>query len=99
MAIQKGPVSIAIDAEGSFFQLYKKGIYDQPCADNLDHGVLVVGFGEEDGKKFYIIKNSWGPDWGENGYIRLLRNDNDDEGLCGIRMFASYPEDFSEISI
>ncbi len=55
-----------------------------------------MGYGEENGIKFYTIKNSWGSDWGENGYIRLLRNENDDEGLCGIRMAASYPEKVDE---
>lgn len=51
-----------------------------------------MGYGEENGVKYFTIKNSWGPEWGENGYIRLFRNENDDAGLCGIRMSASYPE-------
>lgn len=80
LAINKGPVSVAIDAESSFFQLYKSGVYQQECGTNLDHGVLLVGYGEEDGVKFFTIKNSWGPQWGEQGYIRILRNDNDDAG-------------------
>ncbi len=92
LALSQTPLSVAIDAEGPHFQFYKSGVYSEPCQDNLCHGVLIVGYGEEDGVKYYVVKNSWGEGWGESGYIRLLRDEKDDAGWCGIRMQASYPE-------
>lgn len=62
------------------------------CGTTLDHGVAVVGYGmTEDATKYWIVKNSWGSDWGEKGYIRMERGISAAEGLCGIAMEASYP--------
>ncbi|XP_039134161.1 senescence-specific cysteine protease SAG39-like [Dioscorea cayenensis subsp. rotundata] len=91
-AVENQPVSVAIDAGGSDFQHYSSGVFTGDCGTNLDHGVAVVGYGSaSDGTKYWLVRNSWGSSWGENGYIRMQRDVGDDEGLCGIAMQASYP--------
>lgn len=94
MAVANQPVSVAIDAggAGSAFQFYSKGVFAGPCGFELDHAVTAVGYGQDsDGTKYWLVKNSWGESWGENGYIRMERDVEYDQGLCGIAMQASYP--------
>merc|ERR1712084_184197 len=89
-AVSQQPVSIAIEADRSIFQLYKSGVLSGLCGANLDHGVLAVGYGTEDGKDYWKVKNSWGASWGDNGYIKLLRGKGG-AGECGLLKSASYP--------
>ena len=92
-AVSKQPVSVAIEADTRYFQFYSGGILtSSSCGTQLDHGVLVVGYGIEAGQKYWLVKNSWGTSWGENGYIRISRTDStNDEGVCGIAKHASFP--------
>jgi C1A family cysteine protease len=91
-AVFKQPVSVAIEADTRYFQSYSGGILDAAtCGTTLDHGVLVVGYGIDNGKKYWNVKNSWSSSWGEKGYVRILRSDStNDAGICGIAMDPSY---------
>ena len=85
-ALQHGPVSVAVEADQPVFHQYTGGIVTNvlACGRNLDHAVLVVGYGEEAGQGYWIVKNSWTTKWGEDGYIRIgVHNGN---GVCGIQM-------------
>ncbi|KAH7689393.1 xylem cysteine proteinase protein [Dioscorea alata] len=90
-ALAHQPVSVAIEASGRDFQFYSGGVYAGHCGSELDHGVAAVGYGTSKGQDYIIVKNSWGPKWGEKGYIRMKRNTGKPEGLCGINKMASYP--------
>ncbi|KAG8048277.1 hypothetical protein GUJ93_ZPchr0008g11469 [Zizania palustris] len=91
-AVANQPVSVAIEAGGQHLQFYSEGVFAGRCGTELDHGVTAVGYGTTvDGTKYWIVKNSWGADWGEKGYIRMKRDVSAKEGLCGIAMEASYP--------
>lgn len=93
-ALMVGPVSVAIQANQMKFQLYHSGVLKgSECGDDLDHGVLVVGWGTENGTPYWIVKNSWDTTWGNGGYIYLERgtNANGGTGTCGILSIPSYP--------
>lgn len=82
-----GPISVAIEADK--IGPYSGGVYDNDkCGQKPNHGVLVVGYGSEGGKDYWIVKNSWGADWGDKGYIKIRRNHNNQ---CGIALDTSYP--------
>jgi KDEL-tailed cysteine endopeptidase len=93
-AVAQGPVSIAIEADKGVFQFYKGGVLSQKCGTQLDHGVLLVGYGSQDGKDYWKVKNSWGTVWGSDGYILLERGTGSPDGSageCGLRQQPSYP--------
>ena len=95
-AVSQQPVSVAIEADHQSFQLYAGGVYSaKDCGTELDHGVLLVGYGVDPKstkhKHFWKIKNSWGPAWGEDGYIRIAKGGSGVEGQCGVAMQPSYP--------
>jgi len=85
-ALGNGPVSVAIEADQMAFQSYTSGVITSGCGTNLDHGVLAVGYGTLDGQDFFLVKNSWGPSWGDQGYVRIGAKNQ-----CGILNAASYP--------
>jgi cathepsin L len=85
-----GPISVALDAEYDF-QLYSSGIFSSTeCSSSmLDHAVLAIGYGVSmNGTKYLMIKNSWGTDWGMDGYIYFSA---EIDNMCGIASYASYP--------
>jgi len=91
-AVAHQPISVAIEAGSRPFQLYKSGILSGACGTALDHGVTVVGYGTEGGKDYWIVRNSWGANWGESGYLRMERNiPGRKVGMCGIAVEPSYP--------
>lgn len=83
-----GPISVSMDANNLY--KYSQGIYQNPdCSDyNTNHAVLVVGYGSENGLDYWIVKNSWGETFGENGYFRIIRNA---DNTCGFTTQAFYP--------
>merc|ERR1712151_1000840 len=94
-AVQQQPVSVAIEADQMSFQLYNGGVMTGSCGTQLDHGVLVVGYGTDSGKQYWKVKNSWGASWGESGYIRMVRGQNQ----CGIANQPSYPVVASTVTV
>ncbi|XP_039014599.1 cysteine protease XCP1-like [Hibiscus syriacus] len=90
-ALAHQPLSVAIEASGRDFQFYSGGVFNGLCGTELDHGVAVVGYGTSKGVDYIIVKNSWGPRWGEKGYVRMKMKTGKPEGLCGINKMASYP--------
>ena len=89
---QVGPISIGVGAGNDAWWHYAGGIIDSidVCKPNLDHAVLLVGYGVDAGREYWIVKNTWGTDWGENGYVRILITPG--FGVCGVNMTPLFPE-------
>jgi len=88
-ALASQPLSVSIEADKSVFQSYKSGIFNSSsCGTNLDHAVMVVGWGSSGGVDYWTLRNSWGKSWGESGYMRVQINSGN--GVCGIQMEPLY---------
>jgi KDEL-tailed cysteine endopeptidase len=93
-AIAQGPTAVSLNAADYGFLHYFGGIISDPetCGTAVTHEAAAVGYGSEDGVEYYLIKNSWGADWGENGYVRIKVGGEDDPGICGVQEIGRYPE-------
>jgi C1A family cysteine protease len=91
-AVSQQPVVVAIEADTRIFQSYSSGVIDSvSCGTNLDHAVEIVGYGEENGKKYWTVRNSWSTSWGLGGYVLIERSDSaNDVGICGIASQPSF---------
>lgn len=87
-ALDKQPVGIAIEASGTSFQQYKRGILSKNCGQSLDHAVTAVGYGSYEGQDYVLVRNSWGTSWGMDGYIYIALNDSD---ICGVMIQPYIP--------
>ena len=89
-ALNTQPLAVAIEADKMVFQTYKTGVLtSSKCGTNLDHAVLAVGYGTEDGQDYWLVKNSWNTTWGDEGYIKLGMDSSN--GACGVQMDPNQP--------
>merc|ERR1712054_686421 len=86
-AVAQQPVSIAVEADQQSWQFYNGGVVSSDCGQQLDHGVLVAGY-DNGSTPYWLVKNSWGADWGEQGYIRILKSS---ANVCGVLSQPSFP--------
>ena len=95
LALASQPLAVAVEADEIVFQFYSSGVIASNCGENVDHAVLLVGYGvTPSGQRYWKIQNTWGVSWGQNGYALILRQDedrNEGEGVCGIADIATYP--------
>uniref|UniRef100_A0A7N0TK37 Uncharacterized protein n=1 Tax=Kalanchoe fedtschenkoi TaxID=63787 RepID=A0A7N0TK37_KALFE len=90
-AVVQRPVAVGIDVRSPDIGAYKSGVFTGNCDFNHNHVMVIVGYGESDGLKYWILRNSWSAGWGDGGYIKIQRGTGRQEGLCGINMTPSYP--------
>lgn len=92
-AVAQQPVAVAISADSKIFQSYSSGVItSSSCYTSLNHGVLAVGYGTENGQDYWLVKNSWGTSWGMAGYVKIARSSStNDMGICGICGQPSFP--------
>ena len=89
-----GPVSICLDVSPNTFSSYKSGVWDgksstgTQCSATINHAMLLVGYGTENGVDYWLIRNSWGSGWGDKGYIKVKANGSN---LCGITTESVVP--------
>ncbi|KAM0006738.1 putative peptidase C1A, papain, patatin-like phospholipase domain-containing protein [Helianthus debilis subsp. tardiflorus] len=90
-AVANQPIFVSIEAGSRDFQFYSSGIFTGKCGTDMDHSVVVVGYGNEGGKDYWLVRNTWGVAWGVQGYLKIERNVEEKTGKCGIAMKAFYP--------
>ena len=94
-SIAIGTTSVSVDAGSDDFKSYESGVFTGECGTNLNHGIAAVGYDSESGQDYWLVKNSWGTDWGDEGYMKLYREDGEDgegvEGTCGILLDSDRP--------
>jgi len=88
-AVSMQPLAVAVDAKGAAWQLYSSGVFGAACGTLVNHAVLIVGYGKDNGLDYWLVKNSWGPTWGESGYIRMRRGQSP-LGQCAINISPVY---------
>jgi len=89
--LAQGPISVGIDAGSDDFQNYSSGVYTASCTED-DHAVIAIGYGNDaaSGSDYWLIRNSWGADWGDNGYIKVAVNDSNNHS-CFVNNEAYLP--------
>lgn len=91
-AVAQQPIAVSIEADRTVFQSYSSGIISSTkCGTRLDHAVLLIGYGTDNGADYWLLKNSWGTSWGESGYFRIARSSTTGAGICGVQMEPVYP--------
>jgi len=89
-AIETGPTSVTVHAGGIVFQTYKSGILNSNlCGTGLDHAITAVGWGTSGTQDYYIVRNSWGTGWGDQGYVNIAAVAG--KGICGIQQVSVWP--------
>lgn len=91
IALNIQPIALNIEADKPIFQAYKSGVITgTECGTALDHAVLAIGYGNDTGIPYFLVKNSWGTGWGEQGYVKIAMEDG--PGVCGIQSYMLYPD-------
>ncbi len=89
--VQTRTMSVGVCAGAFVFRFYKGGVVTAGCPDDpLSHAVTVVGAGTQDGTPYWLVRNSWGPNWGDKGYLKIARTPDGNTGVCGIAASAQY---------
>jgi len=93
LGVLQQPISVALDGASNVFQSYSGGIINSgDCGTTRNHAVLLIGYGNDNGQDYWLLKNSWGTGWGEQGFFRLARNMNDySAGMCGLQGDPEFP--------